>query len=137
MRLIISEKSSNNLIDTLNSLGYEKNSRNENADSGECYGVVNTKKTTDIQEDITADFKDDGLLSVLKNSKYGVAYHDRLITNPSEQDYMNKWHCLSPNEFISVGGGVCYDFVEWEADYLKRHKIPFKKFHISASLIEL
>ena len=89
------------------------------------------KKGAPVQEGATMDFKDDELLSVLKNSKYGVAYHDKLITNPSEQDYMNKWHCLSPNEFINVGGGVCYDFVEWESDYLKKHQIPFKKFHIS------
>ncbi|MBO4736442.1 MAG: GNAT family N-acetyltransferase [Paludibacteraceae bacterium] len=92
---------------------------------GKTYGCV------PFQEGAAMDFKDDELLSVLKNSKYGVAYHDKLITNPSEQDYMNKWHCLSPNEFINVGGGVCYDFVEWESDYLKKHRIPFKKFHIS------
>lgn len=89
------------------------------------------EKSKITQEEAIMDFKDDELLSVLKNSKYGVAYHDKLITNPSEQDYMNKWHCLSPNEFISIGGGVCYDFVEWESDYLKKHQIPFKKFHIS------
>ena len=94
-------------------------------------GVMNADKTTSIKEDVTADFKDDELLSVLKNSKYGVAYRGKLITNPSEHDYMYKWHCLSPDEFINAGGGVCYDFVEWESDYLKKHQIPFKKFHIS------
>ena len=94
-------------------------------------GIQGKEPDKPIQEGSTMDFKDDELLSVLKNSKYGVAYHDKLITNPSEQDYMNKWHCLSPNEFINVGGGVCYDFVEWESDYLKKHQIPFKKFHIS------
>ena len=94
-------------------------------------GIRGKVPETPYQESATMDFKDDKLLSVLKNSKYGVAYHDKLITNPSEQDYINKWHCLSPNEFINIGGGVCYDFVEWEADYLKKHQIPFKKFHIS------
>lgn len=94
-------------------------------------GIPGKVPETPYQEGAIMDFKDDELLSVLKNSKYGVAYHDKLITNPSEQDYMNKWHCLSPNEFINIGGGVCYDFVEWESDYLEKHQIPFKKFHIS------
>jgi len=86
-------------------------------------------ETTHINHPQYIDFGE--MISVLRKSEYGVAYHGKLITNPTGQDYNEKWHCLSPTEFINIGGGVCYDFVEWEAAYLRQYDVPFKKFHIS------
>ena len=71
------------------------------------------------------------MIPILKSSEYGIGYKGKLITDPTNADYNEKWHCLSPEEFLEYHGGVCYDYVEWEADYLKKHDIKFKKFHIS------
>ena len=91
------------------------------------------KKTgliTEAASDMIPDVID-YMIPILKSSEYGIGYKGKLITDPTNADYNEKWHCLSPEEFLEYHGGVCYDYVEWEADYLKKHDIKFKKFHIS------
>lgn len=87
-------------------------------------------KSKPVQEQVIPDVIND-MIPILKSSEYGIGYKGKLITDPTNADYNEKWHCLSPEEFLEYHGGVCYDYVEWEADYLKKHDIKFKKFHIS------
>ena len=87
-------------------------------------------KSKHVQEQVIPDAIND-MIPILKSSEYGIGYKGKLITDPTNADYNEKWHCLSPEEFLEYHGGVCYDYVEWEADYLKKHDIKFKKFHIS------
>ena len=62
--------------------------------------------------------------------KYGLGY-DGSIHHGSSKDYDEKYRLESPEEFEKNGGGICYDYVEWQAGYLEAYGYTCRKFFIS------
>lgn len=62
--------------------------------------------------------------------KYGLGY-DGSIHYGSSKDFDEKYRLESPEEFEKNGGGICYDFVEWQAGYLEAYGYKCRKFFIS------
>lgn len=60
-------------------------------------------------------------------SKGGITRRTKIIQQIEEEDYYNRHHLLSPEEFIKYNGGVCWDYVLYEAWFIK-HNIPQLRF---------
>lgn len=61
--------------------------------------------------------------------KYGLAVNGVIDTsrNTSGSDYDKLYHFANPTQFEKQDGGICWDFVTYEADYFKKN-IPGIKF---------
>ncbi len=61
--------------------------------------------------------------------KYGLAINGVIDTsrNTSGSDYDKLYHFANPAQFEKQDGGICWDFVTYEADYFKKN-IPEIKF---------
>lgn len=73
------------------------------------------------------------MVADLERYKYGIPENGRIV-NGSEHDYDTKWKLQSPAEFEKNGGGICYDYVEFEEGYLDAYGIKCKKYFISTDL---
>lgn len=71
------------------------------------------------------------LADELNHFKYGLIKDGKLDTKASDKDYDKYWKLATPEEFEQAGGGICYDFVEWEAGYLNTYGIRCNKFFAS------
>lgn len=96
---------------------------------------INTSETN--EEDIMESYKNDSIFqeivafnNELNNFEYIIPATGKL--NVSEDDFMKYYKMLTPKEFEKYGGGVCWDYVAYEADYFKRHfpSIKFKSFFV-------
>ena len=76
-------------------------------------------------KEVCKDMVDEGY-----NFKYGLGY-DGSIHHGSSKDFDEKYRLESPEEFEKNGGGICYDFVEWQAGYLEAYGYTCRKFFIS------
>mgnify|MGYP007056155195 CR=1 FL=1 len=71
------------------------------------------------------------LVEHLDEFKYGIPRKDGKIHHvKSAKDYEQNYHSLTPDEFVKYGGGVCWDYVEYEEKWLKEHDIECRKFYI-------
>ena len=73
------------------------------------------------------------MVADLERYKYGIPENGRIVVG-SEHDYDTKWKLQSPEEFEKNGGGICYDFVEFEEGYLDAYGIKCKKYFMSTDL---
>lgn len=73
------------------------------------------------------------MVADLERYKYGIPENGRIVSG-SEHDYDTKWKLQSPEEFEKNGGGICYDYVEFEEGYLDAYGIKCKKYFISTDL---
>ena len=73
------------------------------------------------------------MVADLERYKYGIPMNGRIVSG-SEHDYDTKWKLQSPEEFEKNGGGICYDYVEFEEGYLDVYGIKCKKYFISTDL---
>ena len=73
------------------------------------------------------------MVADLESYKYGIPENGRIVGG-SEHDYDTKWKLQSPEEFEKNGGGICYDFVEFEEGYLDAYGIKCKKYFMSTDL---
>ncbi len=73
------------------------------------------------------------MVADLERYKYGIPENGKIV-NGSEHDYDTKWKLQSPEEFEKNGGGICYDYVEFEEGYLDAYGIKCKKYFISTDL---
>lgn len=64
--------------------------------------------------------------------KYGLIVDGRVNTQASRKDY-DKWVFHTGEEVDQAGGGICYDYVEYEAGYLDAYGVKFKKYFISCT----
>lgn len=71
------------------------------------------------------------LADELNHFRYGLIKDGKLDTKASDKDYDKYWKLATPEEFEQAGGGICYDFVEWEAGYLDAYGIRCNKFFAS------
>lgn len=87
------------------------------------------KKSKAVQEGfVDASTVCHNLANELRKFKYGLIRNGKLDTNPPDEDYDRYWKLATPEEFEQAGGGICYDFVEWEADYLRKYGIMCNRF---------
>lgn len=65
------------------------------------------------------------------NMEYIVPNGGNIITEISEDDYYKFYKLLSPEEFEKYNGGVCWDYVLYEAKYFDKFfpDIPYKTFY--------
>lgn len=67
----------------------------------------------------------------LKRFKYGLIRNGKLETSASESDYEKYWVFHSGEEVDQAGGGNCWDYVEYEAGYLKAFGVSYKKYFMN------
>ena len=91
---------------------------------GVIQNIKNKTSPLEVCKDMVAD---------LESYKYGIPENGRIV-NGSEHDYDTKWKLQSPEEFEKNGGGICYDYVEFEEGYLDAFGIKCKKYFISTDL---
>lgn len=64
------------------------------------------------------------------NFEYGIPIDGVLTTVTSAKEFDENYRFLSPDDFEKYGGGVCWDFVEWEAKFLRNKGIKFHQYYI-------
>lgn len=92
--------------------------------------VVKPKVIADVPYDYTPmgvckDMVDEGY-----NFKYGLGANGS-VHKASPEEYDKNYRFESPEEFEKNGGGICFDFVEWQAGYLEAYGYTCRKFFIS------
>lgn len=92
--------------------------------------VVKPKVIADVPYDYTPigvckDMVDEGY-----NFKYGLGANGS-VQKASPEEYDKNYRLESPEEFEKNGGGICFDFVEWQAGYLEAYGYTCRKFFIS------
>lgn len=70
------------------------------------------------------------MLDDISKYKYGLGMNGS-THSVSSKEYNEKYRLESPEEFEKNGGGICYDFVEWQAGYLDAYGYTCRKFYIS------
>jgi len=65
-----------------------------------------------------------------KHFEYGIAKDGKLKTHVSNKDITKYYQFQSPNEFKQNGGGICFDYVEYEEAWLKEHGVSCRKFYL-------
>ena len=73
------------------------------------------------------------MVADLERYKYGIPENGKIVKG-SSKDYDTKWKLQSPEEFEKNGGGICFDFVEFEEGYLDAYGIKCKKYFMSTNL---
>lgn len=71
----------------------------------------------------------DKMMKILKPFKYGIPIDGKII-NVESSYYDKHYKLLSPEEFEKFQGGICWDYVEWMEDYLKKNQIDCKKYYL-------
>ena len=100
------------------------------------------KEYTDIEGDISVNESSDSIFDkILKLNdrlnayEYMVPNNGNPITHIKNDDFVKYYILLSPNEFEKYKGGVCWDYVEYEAMYF-RAKYPNIKFETYYQVID-
>lgn len=92
--------------------------------------LVKPKVIADVPYDYTPmgvckDMVDEGY-----NFKYGLGANGS-VHKASPEEYDKNYRLESPEEFEKNGGGICFDFVEWQTGYLEAYGYTCKKYFIS------
>jgi ribosomal protein S18 acetylase RimI-like enzyme len=75
----------------------------------------------------------ENLLDFLSQCSYGIPV-DGKITEIETAEYFDKhYKLLSPKQFMHYMGGVCWDYVEFEAWYLAKNNLKFHKYYIATN----
>ena len=100
------------------------------------------KEYTDIEGDISVNESSDSIFDKilklndrLNDYEYMVPNNGNPITHIKNDDFVKYYILLSPNEFEKYKGGVCWDYVEYEAMYF-RAKYPNIKFETYYQVID-
>lgn len=64
--------------------------------------------------------------------EYGIPIKGKISDVPPGEEFMNKYFSLSPDNFVKYGGGVCWDFTEYERDYLEKRGIAYRQIYVIA-----
>lgn len=62
--------------------------------------------------------------------EYGIPVNGIIRDVDSAGSYARNYKYLSPNEFKKYNGGICWDYVAYQSDFLSKHNIPFKNYFI-------
>ena len=82
--------------------------------------------------------KDDTLSEIIKFNKYcnkfeyGLRKNGVLLRNTTSEDWDKHYKLVGPKQFVKQNGGVCWDWVTFEADYFKHNfsNIQFTTWYI-------
>lgn len=88
-----------------------------------------------VLKDVAYDYSPMGVCKDMADEMYGFKWglaENGSVHNASPQEFDTKYHLQSPEEFEKNHGGICYDFVEWEAGYLEAYGYTCRKFYIYA-----
>ena len=92
--------------------------------------LVKPKVIADLPYDYSPKSVCEDMVNELSGFKYGLGY-DGSIHHGSSKDFDEKYRFESPEDFEKNGGGICFDYVEWEAGYLEAYGYTCRKFYIS------
>ena len=92
--------------------------------------LVKPKVLKDVPYDYSPKEVCKDMVSDLSRFKYGLGYNGS-IHHGSSKDFDEKYRFESPEDFEKNGGGICFDYVEWEAGYLEAYGYTCRKFYIS------
>lgn len=83
-----------------------------------------TSKKTTLQDIV--DFN-----QTTNNMEYILPNNGRIISEISESDYYNYYKLLSPSDFEKYNGGVCWDYVLYQANYFDKHfpDVKYRTFY--------
>lgn len=93
----------------------------------------------DIEDDyfVESTLSYDNTLEVCKelydewsNFEYGIPIDGELTTVTSAKEFDENYRFLSPDDFEKYGGGVCWDFIEWGAKFLRSKGIQFHQYYL-------
>lgn len=100
------------------------------------------KEYTDIEGEISINESSESVFDKilklndrLNDYEYMVPNNGNPITHIKNDDFIKYYVLLSPNEFEKYKGGVCWDYVEYEAMYF-RAKYPNIKFETYYQVID-
>lgn len=88
-----------------------------------------------VLKDVAYDYSPMGVCKNMIDELYGFKWglaENGSVRNASPQEFNTKYHLQSPEEFEKNHGGICYDFVEWEAGYLEAYGYTCRKFYLYA-----
>lgn len=94
--------------------------------------LVKPKVISDLPYDYSPKEVCKDMVDELYGFKYGLGY-DGSIHHGSSKDFDEKYRFESPEDFEKNGGGICFDYVEWEAGYLEAYGYTCRKFYISTN----
>lgn len=124
-------------VDQVNNVVKKKTVPMLNGKSGErnkynikWHWLVKPKVLKNVPYIYTAKSVCEDMLMDMSEFKYGLPYGGKIISGSSE-DFDKKYKLQSPDEFEKTGGGICYDFVEWQERYLDWYGHTCTKYFIS------
>ena len=88
-----------------------------------------------VLKDVAYDYSPMGVCKNMVDELYGFKWglgENGSVRDASPQEFNTKYHLQSPEEFEKNHGGICYDFVEWEAGYLEAYGYTCRKFYLFA-----
>lgn len=62
--------------------------------------------------------------------EYGIPVNGTIRDVNSVKNFDKKYKYLSPEEFKKYKGGICWDYVAYQTDFLSKNNIPFKNYFI-------
>lgn len=92
--------------------------------------LVKPKVLKDVPYDYSPKEVCKDMVSDLSRFKYGLGYSGS-IHHGSSKDFDEKYRFESPEDFEKNGGGICFDYVEFEEGYLDAFGYTCRKFYIS------
>lgn len=92
--------------------------------------LVKPKVIADLPYDYSPKSVCEDMVNELSRFKYGLGYNGS-IHHGSSKDFDEKYRFESPEEFEKNGGGICFDYVEFEEGYLEAYGYACRKFYIS------
>lgn len=122
----VSDKSRKNAVPST-----KGESKRRNVYNFKWHWLVKPKVLKDVAYDYSPMGVCKNMIDELYGFKWGLAENGS-VRNVSPQEFDAKYHLQSPEEFEKNHGGICYDFVEWEAGYLEAYGYTCRKFYISA-----
>lgn len=105
-------------------------SKKRNVYNFKWHWLVKPKIIKDVPYDYSPKSVCEDMVDELSRFKYGLGY-DGSIHHGSSKDFDEKYRFESPEDFEKNGGGICYDYVEWQAGYLEAYGYTCRKFYIS------
>ena len=70
------------------------------------------------------------LYEKIRYFEYGIPVDGVIKPVPSAEYYVKNYHFLKPEEFEKYGGGICWDYVEYERKFLEVNDIDFNQYYI-------
>ena len=70
------------------------------------------------------------LYEKIRYFEYGIPVDGVIKSVPSPEYFTKNYHFLKPEEFEKYGGGICWDYVEYERKFLEVNDIDFNQYYL-------